>query len=204
VTTRRLLIATNNRGKAAEYRALLEGSGWEIVTPGDVGLDLEVEETGRNYEENAILKATAYARASGLVALADDSGIEVDSLDGAPGPLSARFGGEGISDEQRVALLLERLAEVPADKRSARFRCLIAVVRPEGQVNLFEGQCEGQIAEEPRGKAGFGYDPVFLLPERGLTLAELPAEEKNTISHRGRAARRARVLLEGLLRERGA
>jgi len=204
VAKRRLLIATNNPGKAAEYRALLEGSGWEIVMPRDVGLEIEVEETGRDYEENAILKATAYARASGLVSLADDSGIEVDALGGAPGPLSARFGGEGITDEERVAFLLERLAGVPADKRSARFRCLIAVARPEGEVNLFEGRCEGRVAEEPQGETGFGYDPVFLVPERGLTLAELPAEEKNTVSHRGRAARRARVLLEGLLRERGA
>jgi XTP/dITP diphosphohydrolase len=198
---KRLLLATNNPGKAAEYRALLKGCGWELVTPRDLGLDLEVEEAGGDYAENARIKAEAFAKASGLVALADDSGIEVEALGGAPGPLSARFGGDDISDAQRVALLLKRLAGVPPERRSARFRCLIAVARPEGQVSLFEGQCEGRVAEGPRGESGFGYDPVFLLPERGLTIAELSPEEKNAVSHRGRAARQARVLLEGLLRE---
>ena len=198
---KRLLLATNNPGKAAEYRALLEGCGWELVTPRDLGLHLEVEEVGGDYAENATIKAEAFTKASGLVALADDSGIEVEALGGAPGPLSARFGGEGASDQQRVALLLERLAGVPPERRSARFRCLIAVARPAGEVSLFEGQCEGRVAEEPRGEGGFGYDPVFLLPERGLTIAELPPEEKNAVSHRGRAARQARALLEGLLRE---
>lgn len=199
-----LLIASNNPGKAAEYRVLLADAGWEVVTPRDVGLRLEVEEPGADYAENARIKAIAFAKASGLVALADDSGIEVDALGGAPGPLSARFGGEDASDEQRVALLLERLAGVPPEKRSARFRCLIAVARPEGEVTLVEGRCEGRIAEAPRGEGGFGYDPVFLLPERGLTMAELPPQEKNAVSHRGRAARRARTVLEELLRERRA
>jgi XTP/dITP diphosphohydrolase len=198
---KRLLLATNNPGKAAEYRALLEGCGWELVTPRDLGLDLKVEEAGGDYAENATIKAEAFAKASGLVALADDSGLEVEALGGAPGPLSARFGGDDISDARRGALLLERLAGVPPERRSALFRCLIAVARPEGQVSLFEGQCEGRVAEEPRGESGFGYDPVFLLPERGLTIAELPPEEKNAVSHRGRAARQARALLEGLLRE---
>ena len=198
---KRLLLATNNPGKAAEYRALLQGCGWELATPSDLGLHLEVEEAGGDYAENARIKAEAFAKASGLLALADDSGIEVDALGGAPGPLSARFGGDDISDAQRVALLLERLKGVPPERRSARFRCLIAVARPEGKVNFFEGQCEGRIAEEPRGEGGFGYDPVFLLPERGLTIAELPPEEKNAVSHRGRAARQARALLEGLIRE---
>ena len=196
-----LLLATNNPGKAAEYRALLQGCGWELATPRDLGLHLEVEEAGGDYAENARIKAEAFAKASGLLALADDSGIEVDALGGAPGPLSARFGGDDISDAQRVALLLERLKGVPPERRSARFRCLIAVAWPEGKVSFFEGQCEGRIAEEPRGEGGFGYDPVFLLPERGLTIAELPPEEKNAVSHRGRAARQARALLEGLIRE---
>jgi XTP/dITP diphosphohydrolase len=198
---KRLLLASNNPGKAAEYRALLQGCGWELVTPRDLGLHLEVEEAGKGYAENARIKAEAFAKASGLPALADDSGIEVDALGGAPGPLSARFGGDDISDAQRVALLLERLKGVPPERRSARFRCLIAVARPEGEVSFFEGQCEGRIAEEPRGESGFGYDPVFLLPERGITIAELPPEEKNAISHRGRAARQARAFLEGLIRE---
>jgi XTP/dITP diphosphohydrolase len=204
VGKRRLLIASNNPGKAAEYRALLAAAGWEIVAPRDIGLRLEVEEPGADYAENARIKAIAFAQASGLVALADDSGIEVDALGGAPGPLSARFGGEDAGDEQRVALLLERLAGVPPEKRSARFRCVIAVARPEGEVSLFEGRCEGQVADEPRGEGGFGYDPVFLLPERGLTMAELSPDEKNAVSHRGRAARLARALLEELLREHRA
>ena len=198
---KRLLLATNNPGKAAEYRALLQGCGWELATPRDLGLHLEVEEAGGDYAENARIKAEAFAKASGLLALADDSGIEVDALGGAPGPLSARFGGDDISDAQRVALLLERLKGVPPERRSARFRCLIAVASPAGEVSLFEGQCEGRIAEERRGESGFGYDPVFLLPERGLTIAELPPEEKNAVSHRGRAARQARAFLEGLIRE---
>ena len=197
----RLLIASNNPGKAAEYRELLGDIGWELVTPRDVGLHLEVEESGRDYAENAKIKAATFAKASGLVALADDSGIEVDALGGEPGPLSARFGGEVISDGERVALLLERLAGVPPEGRSARFRCLIAVARPEGRVDLFEGRCEGRVAVEPRGESGFGYDPVFLLPDRGLTMAELPPNEKNAVSHRGRAARQAKAFLEGLLRE---
>jgi XTP/dITP diphosphohydrolase len=197
----RLLIATNNPGKAAEYRELLGDIGWELVTPRDVGLHLEVEESGRDYAENAKIKAATFAKASGLVALADDSGLEVDALGGEPGPLSARFGGEVISDGERVALLLERLAGVPPEGRSARFRCLIAVARPEGRVDLFEGRCEGRVAVEPRGESGFGYDPVFLLPDRGLTMAELPPNEKNAVSHRGRAARQAKAFLEGLLRE---
>ncbi len=195
---RRLLIATNNRGKEAEFRALLESCGWDIITPREVGLELEVLETGRDYEENAILKATAFARASGLMSLADDSGLEVEALGGAPGPLSARFGGEGASDADRRALLLEKLRQVPLERRKARFRCLVAVAHPEGQTRLFEGTVEGVIAEEERGEGGFGYDPVFLLPARGLTLAELPPEDKNAVSHRGRAARLAREYLKSL------
>ena len=196
----RLLVATNNPGKAAEFRALLEGCGWEIVAPREIGLELEVEETGRDYEENAILKATAFACASGLVSLADDSGLEVEALGGAPGPTSARFAGEAASDADRRALLLERLQGVPAGGRQARFRCLVAVAHPEGETRLFEGTVGGAIAEEERGEGGFGYDPVFLLPDRGLTLAQLPPQEKNAVSHRGRAARQARSYLESLVR----
>ena len=200
----RLVIATRSIHKLRELGDLLRLERGILLTLDDLGVPGEPVEDGATFEANARIKARFAAEATGLPSLADDSGIEVDALGGAPGPLSARFGGEGITDEERVAFLLERLAGVPADKRSARFRCLIAVARPEGEVNLFEGRCEGRVAEEPRGETGFGYDPVFLVPERGLTLAELPAEEKNTVSHRGRAARRARVLLEGLLRERGA
>ena len=197
----RLLIATNNPGKATELRALLKGSGWDIVTPRDIGLELEVSESGRDYAENAKIKAAGFAKASGLVALADDSGLEVDALGGEPGHLSARYAGPGADDTQRYARLLERLRGVPPEKRSARFRCLIAVARPTGETELFEGECRGVVAEAPRGETGFGYDPIFYLPERGRTLAELPLSEKNAVSHRGAAARKARPFLEELLRE---
>jgi XTP/dITP diphosphohydrolase len=193
----RLLLATNNAGKVAELRRLLQGCGWEIVTPADVGLDLSVEETGGSYEENATRKALQYAQASGLVALADDSGLEVDALDGRPGVQSARYAGPKRTDAERVQKLLEELRDVPDARRTARFRAVIAIASPDGRVETVEGDIEGRIARAPRGENGFGYDPVFLLPDRGLTAAELPADEKDAISHRGVAARRARALLEG-------
>jgi XTP/dITP diphosphohydrolase len=197
----RLLIATNNPGKVAEFRRLLEGCGWELVSPAEAGLELDVEEVGQTYAENATMKATAYARAGGLAALADDSGIEVDALDGRPGLLSARYAGAGLTDAQRVEALLAELEGVPAGRRAARFRCVIAIADPRGRVELVEGMVEGRIGPEPRGENGFGYDPVFVLPERGLTTAELPPDEKDAVSHRGAAARKARAVLERWLHE---
>lgn len=194
----RLLLATANPGKVAEYRRLLGKSGWELLTPQDLGLEL-AEETGTNYEENAKIKALSAARQSGLVALADDSGLEVDALGGGPGHLSARFA--DATDEGRVAALLERLKGVPWAERTARFRCVIAIAQPDGKVTVCEGVMEGGIAEEPRGRGGFGYDPVFYLPEHGKTVAELSADEKNAVSHRGRAARQALTVLEGMRHE---
>ncbi len=196
-----LLLATTNPGKVAEFRLLLQDCGWELVAPAEIGLSLDVEETGQGYAENATLKAVEFAEASGLVALADDSGLEVDAMGGRPGHLSARYAGPDLTDKERVQALLEELAGVPDEKRSARFRCLIAIATPAGKVELVEGTVEGQITHEPRGENGFGYDPVFLLPERGMTTAELPAEEKHAISHRGAAAREALILLEKMLRE---
>ena len=196
-----LLLATNNPGKVAEFRQLLEGCGWELVTPADIGLDLHVDETGQTYAENATIKAEAYAKASGLVTLADDSGLEVDALGGRPGLLSARYAGLDRTDEGRVQALLQELAGISDEERSARFRCVIAIAEPGGRVELVEGTVEGRIAHEPRGENGFGYDPVFLLPERGLTAAELPPGEKNAVSHRGAATQEARTVLERWLRE---
>ena len=196
----RLLLATNNLGKVAEFRQLLSNCGWEIVKPAELGLTLEIEETGQTYAENATMKAIAYAQASGLVTLADDSGLEVDALGSRPGPLSARYAGRDRTDEERVGALLEELAGVPDERRTARFRAVIAIAEPAGRVGLVEGTVEGRIAHEPRGENGFGYDPIFLLPERGMTTAELPPEEKNAVSHRGAAARKARVVLERMLR----
>lgn len=195
----KLLIATNNPGKFREFEQLLESCGWELVSPAELGIEVEVEESGQTYAENARIKAEAYARASGLVTLADDSGIEVDALEGAPGVRSARYGGPGLSDEDRVRLLLRAMEGVPDDRRTARFRCVIAIATPEGEVRYAEGTVEGRVTREPRGANGFGYDPIFLLPERGLTTAELPPEEKNRISHRGRAAEKAKAILKAML-----
>jgi len=197
----RLLLATNNAGKIAEYRQLLAGCGWELVTFADLGLTLDEEEVGDTYEQNATMKAVKAARVSGLHALADDSGLDVEALGGAPGPRSARFGGEGTSHREKMGLLLERLKGRPSDERGCRFVCVIAVADPEGRVRLCEGVCLGLVAEAPHGEGGFGYDPVFYLPELGKTMAELSAEEKNVISHRGRAAQQACQMLKELLYE---
>ena len=198
---RKVLLATNNAHKVAEYRQLLAGIPFELVTPADVGLDLDVEENGDTYAENATLKAVAFARASGLLSLADDSGLEVAALGGEPGVRSSRFAGPGASDADRIALVLERLRSVRGTGRAARFVCAIAVARPTGEVDLVEGECGGEIALSPRGAHGFGYDPVFLLPDAGVTMAELPPEEKDRISHRGRAAAKAREVLARLAGE---
>jgi XTP/dITP diphosphohydrolase len=192
----RLLLATNNLGKVGEYRALLVGCGWEIVTPADIGLELDVDESGPDYATNAKIKAEAFAGAGGLFALADDSGIEVDALGGLPGALSARYAG---TDEDRVALLLRQMEGVPPGKRACRFRCVIALAEPAGRVWFAEGECEGLVAEAPRGENGFGYDPIFYLPDRGCTIAELPSDEKNATSHRGRAAQKACALLREMI-----
>ncbi len=197
----RLLLGTNNAGKSVELRRILDGCGWELVTPADIGLQLEVEESGSTYEENAIAKAVQYSHASGLVALADDSGLEVDALDERPGVQSARYAGPNATDGERVQKLLEEVREVPDQARSARFRAVIAIAAPGGRVETVEGVAEGRIARAPRGTNGFGYDPVFLLPERSLTMAELPSQEKDAVSHRGIAARKARAVLERWLRE---
>ena len=198
----RLLLATNNAGKVAEFRRLLDGCGWEIVAPAEVGLKLAVEETGQTYAENARIKAAAYAEAGGLVTLADDSGLEVDALGGRPGLLSARYAGANRTDRERLEKLLEELAEVPDKDRTARFRCVIAIVGEKEQVELVEGTVEGYIARAPRGDSGFGYDPVFVLADRGLTAAELPDIEKDALSHRGVATRKALPILERWRRDR--
>ncbi len=192
----RLLLATNNTAKVREYLLPLQDIPYDIVTLSDVGIDLVVSETGETLEENASIKARAYASASNLIALADDSGLEVDALGGEPGPLSARYAGEGVSDRERLDFLLSKLVHVPWEQRAARFRCVIAIATPQGVVELCHGECDGIIAFEPKGEGGFGYDPIFFLSEMGKTMAELTIEEKNEISHRGKAARRARQILE--------
>jgi XTP/dITP diphosphohydrolase len=195
----KLLVATNNLGKVREYQALLKGLPLTLTYPAQEGLDIEVEETGSTFAQNARLKATVYARTSGLLTLADDSGLEVDALGGEPGTRSARYAGQGVSDEDRYRLLLSKLEGVPWRQRTARFRCVIAVAKPQGEVHTAQGACEGVIAFEPRGEHGFGYDPVFYVPEHGQTMAELEPEVKNRISHRARAAEGARRILQELL-----
>ncbi len=194
----RLLLATNNKAKVREYRSLLKGISFKLVTLAEQGIKTTVDEVGESLEENASLKAVAAAAEGKLLALADDSGLEVDILGGEPGRLSARCAGEGASDEDRVNYLLLRLEGVPEEERSAHFRCVIAIATPQGGVKLCSGQCRGFITFKPRGREGFGYDPVFYLPELGKTMAELPLEIKNKVSHRGQAARKARQVLERL------
>ena len=191
----RLLLATNNKAKVREYRVLLEGIPYETVAPAEMGIILDVDESGGTFEENASLKAKAYASTGDLLALADDSGLEVDALGGEPGVLSARYAGEGASDRERIEYLLSKLADVPWERRGARFRCAIAIASPNGEVTLCQGECPGIIALEPRGTAGFGYDPVFYLPRLDKTMAQLSMEQKNEVSHRGKAARAARNIL---------
>ena len=196
--THTLLVATHNPGKVREYRELLAGLPLEVTYLDAEGITLEVEEAGATFAENAILKATTYARATGLLTWADDSGLEVDALGGAPGIYSARYAGPGASDADRYRKLLDALAGVPWDRRTARFRCTVAIAIPPPDAPgtwAAEGICEGIIAFGPAGSNGFGYDPVFYLPEQRATMAQLPSEVKNQISHRGRAALTAAVVL---------
>jgi len=198
---RRLLIATHNPGKLRELAALLADLPVERVGLLDVGISEAVEEPYGRLEDNARWKAAFYAERSGLWTLADDSGLEIDALGGAPGVHSARFAGPGADDQARIRKVLELMADVPWPRRTARFRCVIALARPGEPPVLVEGRLEGYIAFEPRGSYGFGYDPIFYIPELGKTMAELPPEEKNRISHRARAARKAREILGRWLAE---
>jgi XTP/dITP diphosphohydrolase len=190
-----LLIATGNPGKVREYDELFAGLPITCISPAEIGIHLQVDESGTTYAENATIKAVAFARASGRVTLADDSGLEVDALDGRPGVHSARYGGPGLGDADRWRSLLKELVDIPWGERTARFRCVIAVASPEGEVTTVDGTCEGVIAFSAAGEGGFGYDPVFYLPDHGCTMAQLPAGVKNQISHRGRAAEAARPVL---------
>jgi XTP/dITP diphosphohydrolase len=196
-----LVIATRNRGKYKEILALLKGLRVSLV-PLDRAGPVEVPpEGGDSFQENARRKAAAVAAATGCLALADDSGLVVDALGGEPGVHSARFGGPSLRDDaQRNQLLLARLRGIPAERRTARFCCAVAIGEPGGRLWETEGTCEGRIVGAPRGENGFGYDPIFEVPALGRTLAELDLEAKNRVSHRAQALGRARAILEGLLR----
>lgn len=194
----KILLATQNQGKVKELRKLLGDLPFSILSLADFPEIGEIEENGETFAENASIKARTAAKVTGLLSLADDSGLEVDALNGAPGVHSARFSGEPKDDARNNVKLLGLLEAVPQTQRQARFKSVIAIVTPQGQEYLTEGVCEGVIALEPRGEDGFGYDPLFYLPEYGKTFAELGLEEKNKISHRGKALRKAIDVLKML------
>ena len=193
---KKLLIATNNKGKVKELQDLLKDIGIELITPADINLNLEVEEDGTTYAENAAKKAIAFAHASGLISLADDSGLEVDALDGAPGLYSARYHPKpGANDADRRAYMIENLKDKPRPW-TAHFHATIAIAIPDQDVHIVEGNCYGEIIPEERGTGGFGYDPIFLFPELNKTMAELEMEEKNRLSHRAKAVMNAIPILK--------
>ena len=197
---RRLVIATTNPHKVDEFRQLLADAPYTLTSLSELGISQDVPETGETFAENAVIKACAYAELSGLLTLADDSGLEIDALDGAPGVLSARWAGPEVPYEVRNRMLVERLAGLPDERRGARYRCSIAIAlpAPRGLVGVVDGIFEGRIAYEPAGHGGFGYDPIFFVPEQGRTVGQMTPDEKHAISHRARAARAALPLLERL------
>lgn len=185
-----LLVASHNQGKVVELNTLLADKNITCLILDDLDIQTDIEETGNTFRENAILKATSYAKISGHFTLADDSGLEVDALNGQPGILTARYGGEGLTPKERYEFLLKNLMNVSWENRMARFKSVIALAGPDGAIlGIAKGVCEGIIATEPAGSGGFGYDPVFYLPEWGTTMAQLDPITKHQISHRGRAIR---------------
>lgn len=194
----KLVLATKNRGKVREMASYLSEAGLEVVSMDEVDAP-DVEETGETLEENARLKALSAARATGYWALGEDTGLEVDALGGAPGVRSARYAGDGASDEDNNAKLLRELQGVTEAQRTARFRTVMALASPDGRVWTTEGRMEGLILSEPRGAGGFGYDPLFFSPQAGRTLAELSVKEKDAVSHRGKALRAMLSLIRDLV-----
>ena len=192
---KKLLIATHNMGKLNEFRELFAHLPLKLVSLKDQDVAENVEETGSTMEENATLKAQTYAKLCDMPTLADDSGLEVEALGGAPGVYSARYAGKAATDEQRIALLHHKLRNIPEEQWNARFRCVIAIVWPLSPIELCTGVCHGMIVNPPRGLNGFGYDPAFLFPELNKTMAELSPHEKNVLSHRGAAARKTAAVL---------
>jgi XTP/dITP diphosphohydrolase len=198
---REVVIATHNEGKLREIKDILAPWGFKILSLKDFPGIPEIIEDGSTFAENAAKKAREVARQTGRLAIADDSGLVVDALQGKPGVFSSRYGGEKATDEQKFQKLLAEMSEIPEGKRQAAFVCTLAVAAPQGEVELLEGRCRGQIAFAPRGKHGFGYDPIFFLPELGKTMAELDPEVKNRISHRARALEKLKELLPTILKQ---
>ncbi|MCI5923823.1 MAG: RdgB/HAM1 family non-canonical purine NTP pyrophosphatase [Oscillospiraceae bacterium] len=192
----KLIAATNNAHKLIEFKRILEPLGFTVLSQKEAGIHVEAEETGTTFEENAYLKAKAVYDASGLATVADDSGIAVDALNGAPGVYSARYGGPGLNDVDRYEKLLHEMDGVPDEKRTARFVCAISLILSSDQVFGFTGVCEGKIGYEPRGENGFGYDPIFMVGDKST--AELLPEEKDKISHRGQALRKMEQMLSAM------
>lgn len=196
----KLLVATHNQGKVAEFAEMLADLDIEWFSLDEIGVEQDVAETGSTFRENAVLKAQSYAQMTGLLTLADDSGLQVDALNGEPGIYTARYGGAGLTHEGRYQLLLQNMQNVAWEARTARFRAVIALAAPDGTLLGTEaGVCEGMIALEPAGNGGFGYDPVFFLPEREMTMAQVGSAVKHTISHRGRAMQAIEPLLRRVL-----
>ena len=193
-----ILIATKNKGKAKDFESIFGPLGYTVKTLDDVASHLDVEETGSTFEENAILKAEALANELNTIVIADDSGLEVDALNGEPGIYSARYAGEAKSDDANMEKLLANLDGVPAEERTARFVCAIALAQPGKETVTYRGTCEGVIASERRGEYGFGYDPIFFVPEQNKMMAELTPEQKSAISHRGNAIQKLRADWDGL------
>lgn len=193
-----IIIATKNKGKAKDFEALLEPMGYKVLTLHDVAPHMDVEETGETFEENAILKAETIAEELQATVIADDSGLEIDALGGEPGVYSARYSGEEKNDESNMDKVLQKLVQVPADEKTARFRCVLALASPGQETIIFEGVCEGLIADERKGDHGFGYDPIFYVPSHEKTMAEMKPEEKAAISHRGNAIRELGKAMPGL------
>lgn len=199
MTDKRIVFATGNAGKMREIREILSDLELEVVSMKEIGIDIPIEEDGITFEENALIKARAVARQCGEIVLADDSGLEVDYLNGEPGIHSARYMGEETPYSVKNANIISRLEGIPNEKRAARFACAIAAVFPDGQEMVTSGEIKGRIDYEEKGKNGFGYDPIFYVPEFGKTTAELSDEEKNSISHRGRALRKMKEKLKAKL-----
>jgi XTP/dITP diphosphohydrolase len=199
----KIIFATGNEGKMREVREILADLGMEILSMKEAGVSMDIVEDGITFEENARIKARAVQKATGALVLADDSGLAVDYLNGEPGVYSARYMGEDTSYVIKNKSIIDRLKGIEGSARSARFCCAIAAVFPDGSEAVTEGIIEGVIAESPSGEGGFGYDPIFYLPERGMTTAELSAEEKNSVSHRGNALRKMKPLIKDWLGRQG-
>ncbi|MEG7380186.1 XTP/dITP diphosphatase [Bacillus subtilis] len=190
------IIATHNPGKVKEFKEILEPKGYDVKSLAEIGYTEEIEETGHTFEENAVLKAEAVAKAVNKMVIADDSGLSIDNLGGSPGVYSARYAGEQKDDQANIVKVLGELKGIEKEQRTARFRCALAVSIPGEETKTVEGHVEGYIAEEPRGEYGFGYDPIFIVKDKDQTMAELTSDEKNKISHRADALKKLSKLLE--------